>query len=411
MKKSRRLLLVSLLTSSLIAAPVYAAPKTESLQSQKAAAENEASALQRELVELLDKMGKLEEDLIAKGEEIIQAEEDLKDARKLEEVQYEAMKLRIKYMYEEGRTTALETLIGAESFSDLLNRAEYVAEVHIYDRAKLQEYEDTKKSVEQLKERLVEEQASMQNMQAEYETEEGILTTTLEEKREEIAGFDEQIQAAAEAAAREAAAREAQRQVHASSADKQDETSGTGGAATDTGNAGGTTATDTGSASGTPEADEGNTGGTPEADPGNTGGGNSGGQDVSGGNETESPADTGSDAGASSGNTSAAQTIVNAAYGQIGVPYVMGGTGNGGWDCSGLVQYCHSMAGISLPRTSQAQGGCGVAVSNPQPGDIVCYGSHVGIYIGGGQMIHAPKPGDNVKVAAVYGSPWYRRCW
>lgn len=421
MKKNgicRRLLLVSLLTSSLTAAPVYAAPKADSLQSQKAAAENEASALQQELVELLDKMGKLEEDLIAKGEEIIQAEEDLEDARKLEEVQYEAMKLRIKYMYEEGRTTAFETLIGAESFSDLLNRAEYVAEVHIYDRAKLQEYEDTKKSVEQLKEQLVEEQANMQNMQAEYETEEGVLTTTLEEKREEIAGFDAQIQAAAEAAAREAAERAAQRQANAGS-HTQNRTSGTGGtnktaadagnsggAGTDTGNSGSAPGTDAGSTGGTPGADTGNTGGTPEADTGNTGG-----QDVSGGNESGGQEDTGSDGGESSGNSAAAQTIVNAAYGQLGVPYVMGGTGNGGWDCSGLVQYCHSMAGISLPRTSQAQGGCGVAVSNPQPGDIVCYGSHVGIYIGGGQMIHAPKPGDNVKVAAVYGSPWYRRCW
>lgn len=415
MKKYGRLLVVSLLTSSLIAVPVYAAPKVESLKSQKAAAENEASALQQELVELLDKMGKLEEDLITKGEEIIQAEEDLEDARRLEETQYEAMKLRIKYMYEEGTTTALETLISAESFSDLLNRAEYVAEVHLYDRAKLQEYEDTKKSVEDLKERLVEEQASMQNMQTEYETEEGILTTTLEEKREQIAGFDEQIQAAAEAAAREAAERAAQKQARAAGSDSQSKASGTGSGnnttAAESGTAGGTSAADTGNTDGTtPAAGTGNTGGAPEADTGNSGG-NSGGQDVSAGNEDDSPVDSGSDEGTSSGNTSAAETIVNAAYGQLGVPYVMGGTGNGGWDCSGLVQYCHSVAGISLPRTSQAQGGCGVAVSNPQPGDIVCYGSHVGIYIGGGQMIHAPKPGDNVKVAAVYGSPWYRRCW
>ena len=116
--------------------------------------------------------------------------------------------------------------------------------------------------------------------------------------------------------------------------------------------------------------------------------------------------------GSSSGNTSVAQTIVNAAYSQLGVPYVYGGTTAGvGFDCSGLVQYCHAVAGISLPRTSQAQGGCGIAVSDPQPGDLVCYGSHIGIYIGNGQMIHAPHTGDVVKIASVYGSPWYRRCW
>lgn len=82
-----------------------------------------------------------------------------------------------------------------------------------------------------------------------------------------------------------------------------------------------------------------------------------------------------------------------------------------GLDCSGLVQYCHSVAGISVGRTSQVQGGGGKAVSNPQPGDVVCYGSHVGIYLGNGQMIHAPRTGDVVRVASVYGSPWYRRYW
>lgn len=401
MNKYGRMLLVSLVASSLIVTPVCAAPKTESLEAQKAAAEDEASALQQELVELLDKMGRLEEDLIVKGEEIIQAEEDLDKAKKLEEEQYEAMKLRIKYMYEEGTTTALETLVSAESFSDLLNKAEYVAEVHIYDRSKLQEYVDTKQSVEDLKEQLVEEQASMQSMQAEYEAEEATLTTTLEEKREEIAGFDEQIQAAAEAAAREAEERQA---AEREAAQRQDRNSN--GSNDQTGNSGNSSAgTDNGSSGG-------QTGGG-----GSTGGGSStdGSGSAGGGSSTDSTGNSGSSGSgggsASAGNTSAAQTIVNAAYGQLGVPYVYGGNGNGGWDCSGLVQYCHSAAGISLPRTSQSQGGCGVAVSNPQPGDIVCYGTHVGIYIGGGQMIHAPKPGDNVKVAAVYGSPWYRRCW
>lgn len=395
MKKTGRILLVSLMTSSLVVTPVFAEPETDSLESQKAEAQSEAEALQQELVELLDKMGQLEEDLIAKGEEITQAEEDLKEAQELSDEQYEAMKLRIKYMYENGTTTALETLISAENFSDLLNKAEYVAEVHVYDREKLQEYVDTTEKIENLKDQLVEDQTNMQKMQAEYEAEEESLNTTLTEKREEIAGFDEQIQAAAEEAARLAAEREAEQNSGRDGGTGQsDGGAGTGsqGSGGNSGNTGSTGGTITSGGSG----NNGNTGNTGNSG-GSSGGGNSGG---SSGNS-----------GTSSGNTSVAQTIVNAAYGQLGVPYVMGGTGNGGWDCSGLVQYCHRVAGISLPRTSQAQGGCGAAVSNPQPGDIVCYGSHVGIYIGNGQMIHAPKPGDVVKVAAVYGSPWYRRCW
>lgn len=79
-----------------------------------------------------------------------------------------------------------------------------------------------------------------------------------------------------------------------------------------------------------------------------------------------------------------------------------------------MVQAAHAAVGISLPRVSEAQGACGQAVGSMAealPGDIVCYGYHVGIYIGGGQMIHAPEPGDVVKVSSVYGSPWFRRCW
>lgn len=378
MNKLGRVLLVSVVTSSLIVTPVFAEPESGSLESQRASAQIEANALQQELVDLLNKMGQLEEDLIAKGEEINQAEEDLEEAQELKDEQYEAMKLRIKYMYENGTVSALETLVSAENFSDLLNKAEYVAEVHLYDRKQLQEYADTCQEIEELKDQLVEDQTKMQNMQVEYEAEEESLNTTLEAKRAEIADFDAQIQAAAEEAARRAAERAASEQTTAAGA-----AGNTGGTTVNNGNNGN-------SGSGN-NAGSSNTGGSSSA---NTGGGsqNSGG-------------------GTSAGNTSVAQAIVNAAYSQIGVPYVYGGTSSAGWDCSGLVQYCHRVAGISLPRTSEAQGGCGVAVSSPQPGDIVCYGSHVGIYIGGGQMIHAPKPGDRVKVAAVYGSPWYRRCW
>lgn len=361
-----------MMAGSLIVAPVSAAPAGGSLEAQKAAAESEADALQQELVSLLDKMGQLEEDLILKGEEIQQAEEDLTDAKEQEEEQYEAMKLRIKYMYEEGMTTALEALVSAENFTDFLNKAAYVADVHTYDRTKLQEYEKTRQEIEDIQVQLKKDQESMEEMQSEYEEEEASLTATLEEKKDEIANFDEQIQAAAEAAAREAAERE--------ESQSQTETAAQGGAA---GGSSADSSAGSGSSTGSQTSNAGGTGST-----GSAGG------------------------GAQTGNTSVAQTIVNAAYSQRGVPYVYGGTGgNGGWDCSGLVQYCHRQAGINLPRTSEAQGGCGISVTNPQPGDIVCYGSHVGIYIGNNQMIHAPKPGQCVKVATVYGSPWYRRCW
>ena len=96
----------------------------------------------------------------------------------------------------------------------------------------------------------------------------------------------------------------------------------------------------------------------------------------------------------------------------IGVPYVWGGTTPSGFDCSGLVQYVYrNSVGVNLPRVSQAQLNAGrhIPAGQAQPGDMVNYYTHVGIYLGNGYMIHAPQPGDRVKISRVYGSPTYVR--
>ena len=111
--------------------------------------------------------------------------------------------------------------------------------------------------------------------------------------------------------------------------------------------------------------------------------------------------------------TGGGAAIVSAAYQYLGVPYVWGGASSSGVDCSGLVLLAHKAIGVNLAHYSGSQGSGGVAVSraNAQPGDVVCYVGHVGIYIGNGQMIHAPELGDVVKIVNVYGSPWFRRYW
>lgn len=109
--------------------------------------------------------------------------------------------------------------------------------------------------------------------------------------------------------------------------------------------------------------------------------------------------------------SAAGSRIVAIASQYLGVPYVYGGSSPSGFDCSGLVQYVFKQAGISLPRTSWAQGASGTRVSaaEARPGDLVYYGHHVGIYAGNGMMIHAPKPGDVVSLVPVYDSPSYVR--
>jgi peptidoglycan DL-endopeptidase CwlO len=99
--------------------------------------------------------------------------------------------------------------------------------------------------------------------------------------------------------------------------------------------------------------------------------------------------------------------VVGIAMQYLGVPYVWGGSSPRGFDCSGLVSYVFAQIGVSLPHSSYAQFGMGtpVSISQLQPGDLVFFtgASHVGIYIGGGQFIHAPHTGDVVKISSLSG--------
>lgn len=108
---------------------------------------------------------------------------------------------------------------------------------------------------------------------------------------------------------------------------------------------------------------------------------------------------------------SRAARAVAFAHGAIGKPYVWGATGPGSFDCSGLTQAAWRSAGVSLPRTTYTQINAGRRVSRDQlaPGDLVFFYSgvtHVGLYIGNGQMIHAPRPGSTVRVAPIDSMPW-----
>ena len=95
--------------------------------------------------------------------------------------------------------------------------------------------------------------------------------------------------------------------------------------------------------------------------------------------------------------------ITGSAMSYVGSGYVYGGTTPGAWDCSGFVKHVYAQNGISLPRTAAAQGAAGTPTSNPQPGDLVIQngGSHVGIYLGNGQMISALNPSQGTQVHAV----------
>jgi cell wall-associated NlpC family hydrolase len=102
--------------------------------------------------------------------------------------------------------------------------------------------------------------------------------------------------------------------------------------------------------------------------------------------------------------------VVGIAMSQLGTPYVWGGSAPGGFDCSGLVMWAYAQVGVSLPHSSYALYGMGVPVSRDElePGDLVFFDGlgHVGIYIGGGEFIHAPHTGDVVKISSL-DEGWY----
>ena len=357
MKKVHNALIAAAVACSLCVTPVFAAPSEDELKVKKSAVEAQVSSLQSQLTDLMGKMEQLENDMIAKGEEISQAEKDLEAAQAKEEQQYEDMKIRIKYMYEEGDTSALERILSSGSIAEMLNQAEYVRSVHQYDRDMLDEYVETKEQVAKLKETLETEMKNLEDMQAEYEEQKTELSATLESKEAEVADLEVKIQEAAAEAARRA--EEERRRAAEAAAAAAAQSNAVSQAASNQ----------------------------------NDGGGS---------DDVQQPSPAPVQNNVANNDSSAASIIVSAAYSQLGVPYVWGGTTPYvGLDCSGLTQFCHAQAGISIPRTSGAQLAGGTIVSNPQPGDICWTPGHVAIYIGGGQMIEAQQTGVPVCVSSV----------
>ena len=373
-------LITAVVTSSMIVTPVLAAPSVDDLKKEKASKQNEVSSLQSQLTTLMGKVNTLESELIQTGEDITKAQSDLVVAQKKEKEQYAAMKKRIKYMYEAGNDSAFETLVTSDDFTDLLSKAEYVQNVHSYDRKQLQEYVETKQQISDLKDSLEKDQKELESKQAEYEKQGDNLNNLITSKSAEVANLDSEIQAAAEAAAKEAAeraAKEAAEKAAKEVAKKQQVSAANNSTSSNRNNS--TTSNNT-------TSNKNNTSNTTRPS-------------RPSGNNTSSNTTSGSNANGG--------TIVSRAYSQLGKPYVWGECGPSSFDCSGFVSYCLTGSYTRLGTTLTFMGW--TRVSNPQPGDVVTTATHCGIYIGNGQMIHAPRTGDVVKISAVHSGMWYVR--
>lgn len=352
-KRIVQVFLTSVLVSTMAVSPVFATPSVDDLQKDKEAAENEVTSLQSELTGILDKISSLEQDLQDKQEEIDQANIDLEQAIVTQDRQYEDMKKRIQYMYEAGSGNDLELLLSADSFSDLVNKAEYIQNVHDYDKKKQAEYQETTKKIEKLSKSLQKEAESMTKMQSQLEDDKASLNTMIDDKQTEIAQLDADIQEALRA--QQAAEEEARRQAEAQAAAEAQQ-----------------------AAQSRPST-------TPSQSGGTSGGGSSSGSGGSSGGSSTIVPPQGKDGWA----------VVAYARQFLGNPYVYGGNSlTNGIDCSGFTQQIYAAFGVSIGRTDTAQATAGVEIplSQAQAGDLLVYYGHVGIYNGTGGIIHASSP-------------------
>ena len=413
----------------------------ESLEVQKEALSMEINELDQELVNVMVTVNVLKKDIAKKETAIKETKEDFKEAQEKKDEQYEAMKKRIQFLYEKGGGSAwLQVLFESKDLPDLLNKAEYTQKMYEYDRDNLQKFEDTVEGVKALGVQLEAEKAELVDMKGQQEAQQASLESQLAQKRSDSEDYEAQI-ATAQSQAEEyasllqqqteeiarleaerlAAEEEARRQAEAAAAAEAEEA-----AQAETGEelaeevdmtedveniadlgsediedddteingiTGDTTVED--STDSSPVTDDGSdTTDTVQTDEY----GNVIDESSSGTGSVTTPAvSTGSGAG---------QEVVNYALQFVGNPYVWGGTDPvNGADCSGFVQSVYAHFGVALNRTSEAQMANGVSVpySQAQPGDLICYGSHIAIYMGNGQIVHAsnsaPYPAGGIKVS------------
>ena len=344
----------------------------ENIQSQQQELQSQIDALDADLVNIIMNLDILEGELSDKQTELDNVTAQLAQAQEDEQNQYDAMKKRIVYMYENGDDSYIEALVGATDFSDLLNRLEYAQQIYDYDRNLLTQYQETVQQVADLKSQVETEKAELEEVQQSYQEQQASYESMIAEKQSQMSDFDTQLASAQSLAAQYKATVDEQNEII-----RQEQAAAAAAAAQNNNKGNNTTTANNNNGS--------NTGGD------STTGGSTGGGGL---NPSFSTSVSGSD-------------VVSYACQFIGNPYVWGGESlTNGADCSGFIKSVYANFGISLPHSSVAlqRAGSEVSYENAQPGDIVCYAGHVAIYMGGGQIVHASSPSTGIKT----GSATYR---
>lgn len=367
----------------------------ENISEEQEAVEAELEELDAQLVDLLLSVSLLESDITDKQQAIDQTKQELEEAKNRVSKQEAAMVRRIKFMYEKGNTSYLELFLESKSMAEAVNKTEYSEKLYRYDRLMLERYRLARQEVEDKEKQLEEELAELEEIKEDLNSQKEELDALIAEKKETAENFAEQLekakskageyksqisqqsenlkklnQAEAEKLAEEArkkAEEEARKKAEEAAAKKraQEESS--------------QESSSSGNDQDNSDDDSSDSSSHSESKPTGT-------------NIRATGSGTGTD-------------IANFALQYVGCPYVAGGTSlSNGCDCSGFTQGVYSNFGIKIPRSSYAQsaGGTEVSYDEAQPGDIIYYGGHVGIYIGNNMIVHASTAATGIKVSSAF---------
>ena len=375
--------------------------EAQQLEEKLGQSRQKEQALEEELVRLLALKDILESDMEELKTQIQGADRDYRQAEEKRQRQYDILKKRIQFLYEEGDITYLDILLKAKNIGDVVSQTEYFRQLYEYDQEIIQRYEKLKQEAAGKKELLEEKQSQLEVMEEENESQQKELEGFIEARKTESSSFAlelEEAQARAAQAAGEVIrkteeirilrARQEEERIRQEKERIRQEQESAGREPGSAGQASGAAGREPGAAGWEP--------GAAGREPGGAGR-ESGGAGTAGGRPVKSI-----------GGTEFGRNVADYALQFVGNPYVYGGTSlTGGTDCSGYTQSVYRHFGVSIPRTSGEQAGFGreIPYEDMEPGDLVCYSGHVAMYIGGGRIVHASSRKEGIKVS---NDPAYR---
>lgn len=352
---------------SVPAASAFAAPSDDK-QAEAQAALQKLNQYQSELDQASANYEAAHQEQIDAQNRVDEAQKQIEEKTAQIEKDQQRLSDRARDMYRSGDTNFLDVILGASSFEQFATTWNMLETLNGNDAELVSETKTAREELQAAKQE-AEEQAKVASDKAE---EAKSVAEAADQKASEMQQTYNSLSAEAqELISQERAAQEAQQQAAAAAAE-QNGTAGNDAAATITNN-NRNNATSNNSSSSSNNKPSASSSATNNSKP----------QSVSG------------------------NSVVNRAYSQLGKPYKWGAVGPDSFDCSGLVSYCLTGSYSRLGTTGTFMGW--TRVSNPQPGDICVNDHHCGIYIGGGQMIHAPQTGDVVKVSSVHSGMIYVR--